>query len=258
MAAAIPEWGRHALMWEECGGVLNGVGLPYVYFWRPSNARLQLSPKVATEAKFEPQGFQLLQCSACSGFEYGLYAPSLKRMVFTLGRPVLPALPEWNWALQDVPAKVKDGYMRVRDLRSGEPAPGFEESLRACRVCLEEVIRSIANNATVALQGSNLSSNIDYLKKNMLLEPRLGMIAHEIRRLANPAAHGGKPILVPKSEDTHWFHFEMDSTIAFFHLEALVSHLFLHPMLRIKYDSKPEWAVFFKWVDSVKAGLALA
>src|ERR1700737_3072754 len=98
MPTAIPEWGPHEPGLYRCGGVFSGVGLPYVHFHRPSYSLLQISAEVATDARFEPQGFQLLQCNECSEFEYGLYAPSLNRVLFTSHKPNLPILVEWDWA----------------------------------------------------------------------------------------------------------------------------------------------------------------
>src|SRR5216683_3262546 len=104
MRTAGPEWGNHKAELFSCRGVFKGVGLPYVYFHRPSYTLMELFPDVAGEAGFQPQGFQLLRCDECSEFEYGLYSPSLNRVAFTTTKPNLPILRDWNWAWETVPS----------------------------------------------------------------------------------------------------------------------------------------------------------
>jgi hypothetical protein len=251
-----PNWGNHEPALYRCTGVLKAVGVPYVHFWRPSYARIQDSPEVAAEACFEPQGFQLLRCDACSEFEFGLYAPCLDRVLFTVDRPNLPILRAWDWAWTSVPAKVKDRYERARDLWGEQPEGALEESLRACRVCLEEIVRAIAAATAVSLPGKNLANKIDHLHARGLLEARMRQIAHEIRELANPAAHGGEPLIDQDVTRSGNFHFRADGIIALIHLEALIAHGFLHPFLRIEHARDPEWNSFFAWVDVAPAGPA--
>jgi hypothetical protein len=83
-----------------------------------------------------------------------------------------------------VPAKIKNRYERARDLWGEQPEGALEESLRACRVCVEEIVRAISTAAAVSLPGKNLANKIDRLHRRGWLEARLKQIAHEIRELA--------------------------------------------------------------------------
>jgi hypothetical protein len=233
-----------------------GVGLPYVRFHGPSPAYLVADPDAAAEAKFLPVSFQLLQCDQCSEFAGALYGPLRNKVKFVPYQPNLPILRDWEWAWSGTPVEVHDRYERARDLRGGGRSGSLDESLGACRICLETVVRAIANRSARALPGNNLNRNIDYLYKQQLIDSRLRAIAHEVRVLANPAVHGQKPILdTDASRDGRVHFFRIDGIVTFFHLEALIAHVFFHPILQLTHES--DYEVFFDWVNSVPAECVL-
>jgi hypothetical protein len=165
----------------------------------------------------------------------------------------LPIMAEWDWAWKTTPIAVHERYEQVRD--QWVKCHGiYEETLRACRVCLEKVVDSIPG-AAVSSRRTSLYARIENLRKNGLLDGRLCTIAQAIRELSNPSAHGGDPLLDKEvSRDGRVHFFRLDGTIAFFHLEALIAHVFFHPQLRKSHKSEPEWTALFEWLDLVKIG----
>jgi hypothetical protein len=249
-----PEWGKHDPGLTHCDGTLNGVGLPYAYFYAPSEALLTETPEVRANARFLPKGFQLLQCSRCSIFEYGVYDPFAQEVKIPSSKGRLPVIQEFLSAWEPVNPDIRRAYRRARLLMGERPNGTCEEGLGQCRVCLEKVVSEIASRSRVSLPTDNLYRNIEFLGSRRLLNSKLRLICDQIRKLANPAVHGGRPVLSQDVTRDGRFDFEVDGTVALFCLEALIAHVFLHPFLQTIHRSTQRWIAFSEWLNSVSVG----
>lgn len=240
---------------QLCNRNCKRVGLPYIRWLEPKDWQIIVDPKTVEEAAFVPQAVQLILCVKCSKLSIVYFIPNTDQFHHeVVVKPNLPHHDWYEWAWEGVSKEIQKNYLRARKFW-GEGSSKFDNSLSACRLCLELIMKSLGKSRIEWKQKSSLFEKIRILYSQGVLSQTLMSVCDEIRKLCNPAVHGEVPALDLKGR--RFYPFEPDATIALFNLEALISHIFIIPRLKSEHINKKEWKSTIAWIEKSSPAVVL-